>query len=58
MFSTKTMPTSTIVPIAIAIPPSAITFASTPRCFISTKVVSTPSGRMIDTSTDERRCGG
>ena len=44
MFSVNTMPMSTIVPIAIAIPPSAMMFASTPVSFIATSASSTPRG--------------
>ncbi len=55
MLSIKTTPTSTITPIAIAMPDSATTFASTPTSFIKTNVQSTVSGSMAAITTDARK---
>jgi len=48
MFSTSTMPMSTMVPIAIAIPDSAMMWASTPKSFMKTKAPITPRGRRAE----------
>ena len=47
MFSETMIPISTIVPIAIAMPDSATTLASTPAYFIAMKHISTASGIAI-----------
>ena len=44
MFSQSTIPISTMVPIAIAIPESATTLASTPATFIAIKQIKTAKG--------------
>ena len=56
MFSVNTIPMSTIVPIAMAIPDSAITLASTPTYFIATNVARTPSGKSTEISSEVRKC--
>ncbi len=56
MFSLSTIPMSTIVPIAIAMPDSATTFASTRKSFMKMKVNSTAIGKSAEISTEERRC--
>jgi hypothetical protein len=55
MFSTKTMPMSTMVPMAMAMPPRAMMLASTPVAFIAPKVPSTPRGSSPATSAEPRR---
>ena len=55
MLSIKTIPTSTMTPMAMAIPERATIFASTPICFMMIKVTSTPMGRILDMRMDARR---
>ena len=56
MLSQMTTPMSTIVPIAIAIPESATTLASTPKCFIAMKHINTDSGNRPEIIPALRRC--
>ncbi len=55
IFSVKTTPTSTITPIAIAIPERATIFASTPKRRITINVIKTPIGKRLDIKNDARR---
>ena len=55
MFSDNITPTSTIVPIAIAIPESATIFASTPKSFMVIKTIKTATGNNPDISIEARR---
>ena len=48
MFSVRTIPTSTTVPMAMAMPESATMFASTPASFMLMKVISTASGSIAE----------
>ena len=48
-------PTSTMVPIAIAIPDNATIFASTPKSFIAIKTINTATGNKPDISIEARR---
>ncbi len=56
MFSQITIPISTIVPMAIAIPDRATMLASTPNVFIAMKHINTASGSRPLISTELRRC--
>ena len=55
IFSTSTMPISTITPIAIAIPDKATMFASTPLNLIRMNVIRTPIGSSPATISDALR---
>jgi hypothetical protein len=55
-FSEMMIPMSTMVPMAMAIPASATTLASTPNTFMPMNVRSTASGSMALTTSDVRRC--
>ncbi len=55
MFSVKTTPTSTITPMAIAIPDKATMLASTPKLRITMKVISTPMGSKLDIRNEALR---
>ena len=55
MFSQMTIPMSTIVPMAMAMPDRATMLASTPKSFIATKHISTANGSIAPISTLERR---
>ena len=55
MFSDITIPTSTMVPMAIAMPESATMLASTPNNFITIKVINTAMGKSPDTTREARR---
>jgi hypothetical protein len=52
MFSVNTIPMSTIVPIAIAMPARAITFASTPVAFMVANAARTASGSTAEISNE------
>ena len=54
-FSMKTTPTSTITPMAMAIPDKATIFASTPQSFITMNVQSTARGSIVAMTTEARR---
>ncbi len=54
MFSVNTMPTSTITPIAMAIPERATMLASTPNWRITIKVISTPTGSRLEIMIEAR----
>ena len=56
IFSVTTIPISTIVPIAMAIPDKATIFASTLNNFIPIKTNSTVSGSMAEMSKEDRKC--
>ena len=51
----NTTPTSTITPMAMAIPDSATMLASTPVSFMMMKEASTASGSMVAMTTEARR---
>ena len=55
IFSDSITPTSTIVPIAIAIPDNATIFASTPKSFIAINTIRTATGNSPEISTEARR---
>ena len=55
MFSTKTTPTSIIIPMAIAIPDSATMFASIFIFLIMINVSNTPIGNMLEITIEARR---
>ena len=55
MLSTNTTPTSTITPMAMAIPDRATMFASIPVYRININVASTAMGSMLAITTDARR---
>ena len=55
MFSERITPTSTIVPIAIAIPESATILASTPKSFIAINTINTATGSNPEIRTEARR---
>ena len=55
-FSTMTMEASTIVPMAIAMPPSDMMLAVTPWADMITNAPSTPSGSVISATNAERMC--
>ena len=55
MFSESMTPTSTIVPIAIAIPDSATILASTPKSFIAINTINTATGNSPEINTEARR---
>ena len=55
MFSEITMPTSTMVPIAMAIPERATMLASTRKVFIATKVIPMARGSSPAISSELRR---
>ena len=55
IFSTSTIPMSTITPMAMAIPDNATILASTPKKCIKIKVISTPNGNNPATITEARR---
>ena len=46
------MPTSTITPMAMAIPERATILASTPKYFMVIKVIKTPTGNKTDINMD------
>ena len=48
MFSVNTIPTSTMTPMAMAIPDRATILASIEKNFIRMKVISTPMGRRLE----------
>ncbi|CAI8160282.1 MAG: Uncharacterised protein [Formosa sp. Hel3_A1_48] len=48
-------PTSTIVPIAIAIPDNATILASTPKSFIAINTIKTATGKSPEISMEARR---
>ena len=54
-FSIITSAASTMVPMAMAIPPSDIRLALTPCQCMTMKASSTPSGRLITATNEERR---
>ena len=56
MFSQTMMPMSTIVPMAMAMPDSATTLASTPKVFIAMKHIRTASGSNALIRNELRRC--
>jgi len=56
MFSQRTMPMSTIVPMAMAMPDRATMFASTPKCLIAMKHIRMANGSMPPISTLLRMC--
>ena len=55
MFSVNTIPTSTITPMAMAIPERATILASTPNCRMVIKVISTPMGNRLEINRDARK---
>ena len=55
ILSTNTTPTSTITPMAIAIPDSATIFASIPVYRISINVANTAIGSILAITTDARK---
>ena len=55
IFSESMTPTSTIVPIAIAIPDRATMFASTPKNFIAIKTINTATGNKQEINIEARR---
>ena len=55
MFSERITPTSTIVPIAIAIPDNATIFASTPKSFIAINTIKTATGNRPEINTEARK---
>ncbi|OPZ16142.1 MAG: hypothetical protein BWZ10_01533 [candidate division BRC1 bacterium ADurb.BinA364] len=56
MFSQMTMPMSTTVPMAMAMPERATTLASTPNSFIMMNALSTVSGSRLEISSELRKC--
>ena len=55
MLSVTTIPMSTIVPIAMAMPDRATTFASTPKTRIATNVIRIAMGSTLAISSELRR---
>jgi len=55
MFSVRMTPTSTIVPIAMAMPDKATMFASTPKNFMLIKTISTATGNRLEIRMDALR---
>ena len=55
IFSVRTIPTSTTVPIAMAMPERATMLASTPKNFMAIKTMSTATGKRPEISTEARR---
>ena len=55
IFSESMTPTSTIVPIAIAIPDNATILASTPKSFIAINTIKTATGNKPEINTEARR---
>jgi len=55
MFSTKITPTSTIIPMAMAIPDNATILASMPTYRIMMKAASTPTGSILEMTIDALR---
>ena len=55
MFSQMTMPMSTMVPMAMAMPDRATMLASTPKTFMAIKHISTANGSMAPIRTLPRR---
>ncbi len=56
IFSQITMPISTMVPMAMAIPERATMLASTPKSFMAMKHISTASGKSPEMRMELRRC--
>ncbi len=55
IFSERITPTSTMVPIAMAIPERATILASTPKSFMEINTISTATGSNPEISTEARR---
>ena len=55
IFSVNTIPTSTITPMAIAIPERATILASTSKNFINIKVIKTPIGSKLEINIEALR---
>ena len=55
IFSDRITPTSTMVPIAIAIPERATIFASTPKSFMAIKTIKTATGNKPEIKMEARR---
>ena len=56
IFSVTTIPISTMVPMAMAIPDNATIFASTLKSFIPIKTTKTVKGNILEISNDDRKC--
>ncbi len=55
VFSTNTTPTSTMIPMAIAIPDSATILACIPAYRMMIKVAKTPTGKILEITTEALR---
>ena len=55
IFSDRITPTSTIVPMAMAIPDSATMFASTLKSFIAIKTINTATGNNPEINIEARK---
>ena len=55
IFSVNTTPTSTITPMAMAMPDKATILASTPNCRMVIKVINTPMGNKLEIRKEARR---